>query len=122
MELSSVPEIKLYNPYVLFERAAGFIVDSVFEVDLDIPFFKKRNCTRFAEKDGVCWANPADSQMAITELNIAVQQGIEFIIFSKSSIWWLDYYFEFHQELITKYKPVLINQYWIVFDLKSKVF
>lgn len=79
-----------------------------------------RKALPFLERDGQYWGCPADSEMAIQELERLRQEGANFIVFPWTSFWWLDYYSQFKDYLFQQYDCILQNDRCVIFDLRNK--
>jgi glycosyltransferase involved in cell wall biosynthesis len=66
----------------------------------------KRSAWHFPQgRDGLyagCY--PSNSAEAITQLETLRNKGGDFLVFPKSSLWWLDHYKDFRQHLETRYR------------------
>ena len=47
------------------------------------------------------------------------QQGAGYIVFPRTSRWWLEYYAEFHRHLSSRYELVRSGDDCVIFDLRS---
>lgn len=90
----------------------------VDEAQLEYQFLGQREAIPFLARDGKYWGAPPDDETAIQELERLRCQGASFIVFIWSSFWWLDYYCQFHQYLLSYYKCLLQNDRCLVFDLR----
>jgi polysaccharide pyruvyl transferase WcaK-like protein len=71
----------------------------------------------FLEKNGEYWGPPADSAVAIGELERLRNAGAEFIVFAEPSFWWLQLYRGFHSYLRDNYRCVLEDDELTVFNI-----
>ncbi|MFL5328630.1 MAG: glycosyltransferase [Gemmataceae bacterium] len=60
---------------------------------------------------------PADSQDAIRQLEAIRDKGGEYLLLPNTSFWWLDYYTEFREFLITHCKTMHRDERCMIFDL-----
>ena len=60
---------------------------------------------------------PADDQQAITELEKLRKQGGRYLVFSRYTMWWLDYYKDFRRYVDSGYQRVQQTPDFIIFDL-----
>ena len=69
---------------------------------------------------GYAGYNPADSSNAIAHLEELRARGAEFILFPKTSLWWLEHYREFSDYLKCNYGTGLVNdESCLVFSLTN---
>jgi glycosyltransferase involved in cell wall biosynthesis len=73
----------------------------------------------FLERQGQYWGLPADSAIAIAELERLRERGAGFIAFLWTAFWWLDYYSDFAKHLSGRYRRAVGNERLLVFDLRS---
>jgi hypothetical protein len=71
----------------------------------------------FPEREGQYNGLPANSEVAILELERLRRRGATFIVFAWPSLWWLDHYAGFRDYLQRTYHCVLQNDHLAVFDL-----
>ncbi len=77
-----------------------------------------RHILPFLERDGGYFANPADDETAIQELQRMRAAGAEFLVFAWPAFWWFDCYPKFCQWVREQYECVLQNERLIAFDLR----
>ena len=90
----------------------------VDDVDFGVETLPGRKGLPFLEHDGMYWGKPANDDEAIHELERMRRSGYAFVIFTRHSFWWLDYYVGFHQYLCSKFQCVRKNDCLIAFDLR----
>jgi hypothetical protein len=73
----------------------------------------------FPERDGRYNGPPADSEVAIRELERLRGRGAHFIVFMWPSLWWLEHYDDLNEFLRDNYRCVLHNERLVVFDLRA---
>jgi 4-amino-4-deoxy-L-arabinose transferase-like glycosyltransferase len=69
--------------------------------------------------DSSFWGQPADSTEAITKLEKLRREGAGFIVFTRYTAWWLDYYGEFRQYLDARYRRAADTDDYVIFDLSG---
>ena len=67
--------------------------------DPTIFYYSERKGWHFLEKDGIYQGTPSDSQEAIVDLEKLRRRGATHVVFTRNTLWWLDYYPEFAQHL-----------------------
>ncbi len=95
--------------------AAQFILvdDENFRTFLPV----QRRIDPFLERDGQYWGQPADSDIAVRELERLRAGGAKFIAFAWPAFWWLEHYPGLAKHLEARYRGVLRNDRLIIFDL-----
>ena len=73
----------------------------------------------FLEHDGQYSGNPPDDETAIRELERLRMSGAGFIVFAWTTLWWLEYYAEFHSYLRSHFRCILENERLVIFDLRE---
>ncbi len=73
----------------------------------------------FLDRNGKYWGLPADDETAIRELERLRKSGATFMVFTRPSFWWLDYYTGLTHHLRSTYGCVLENERLAVFDLRT---
>ncbi|MDQ3820538.1 MAG: glycosyltransferase, partial [Acidobacteriota bacterium] len=63
---------------------------------------------------------PANSAEAIAHLETLREKGGNFLLFPKSSFWWLEYYTEFYEYLNTKHERIWSDDCCLIFQLSSQ--
>jgi hypothetical protein len=63
--------------------------------------------------------NPLHSDQAIRALEDLRKQGAAYLVFSRNTLWWLDYYREFRQYLDAHYTRARDTEDYIIFDLSK---
>ena len=78
-----------------------------------------RPSAHFPQTDGGIYAGyyPADSIEAIDQLERARQEGAEYLLFPRTSLWWLDYYDDFADHILERYAEVKFDEDCRVFAL-----
>lgn len=61
---------------------------------------------------------PVTGQQAIREIETRRKEGADYLIFSKYTRWWLDYYKDFQKHLDSQYRRIRETDEFIIFDLK----
>jgi hypothetical protein len=67
--------------------------------DPTIFYYSQRKGWHFLEEDGIYQGTPSDSQDAIVDLEKLRRRGATHVVFTRNTLWWLDYYPEFAQHL-----------------------
>jgi hypothetical protein len=67
--------------------------------DPTIFYYSQRKGWHFLEEDGIYQGTPSDSQEAIVDLEKLRRRGATHVVFTRNTLWWLDYYPEFAQHL-----------------------
>ncbi len=67
--------------------------------DPTIFYYSQRKGWHFLEEDGIYQGTPSDSQDAIVDLEKLRRRGATHVVFTRNTLWWLDYYPEFAQRL-----------------------
>jgi SAM-dependent methyltransferase len=78
-----------------------------------------RQAVPFLEREGQYWGAPADSGIAIRELERLRKAGATFAVFAWPAFWWLKFYSEFERYLRTEFTCALENERLVVFDLRQ---
>jgi 4-amino-4-deoxy-L-arabinose transferase-like glycosyltransferase len=67
--------------------------------DPTIFYYSQRKGWHFLEEDGIYQGTPSDSQDAIIDLEKLRRRGATHVVFTRNTLWWLDYYPELAQRL-----------------------
>jgi hypothetical protein len=67
--------------------------------DPTIFYYSHRKGWHFLEEDGIYQGTPSDSQDAIVDLEKLRGRRATHVVFTRNTLWWLDYYPEFAQRL-----------------------
>lgn len=78
-----------------------------------------REVQPFIERNGRYWGHPSDSDMAISEFERMHRRGIDFMVFTWPSFWWLACFPELNDYLRLRFRCVLQNDRLIIFDLRQ---
>lgn len=65
------------------------------------------------------WDSPANSKIAIEELQQAIDGGAKFLVFAWSAFWWLKHYEELRQFIVHRFLCLLSNERVIVYSLEN---
>ncbi|PYL83965.1 MAG: hypothetical protein DMF17_12115, partial [Verrucomicrobia bacterium] len=60
--------------------------------DPTIFYYAQRKGWHFLEKEGIYDGNPSNSEQVITDIEILRKRGASYLVFTKTTFWWLDYY------------------------------
>jgi hypothetical protein len=79
-----------------------------------------RHGAHFPQLEGGVFAGfyPADSDEAIAQLERARQAGADYLLFPRTSLWWLDHYAEFAAHLRRRYAEVAGDDDCLIFALE----
>jgi Dolichyl-phosphate-mannose-protein mannosyltransferase len=107
--LSSVYVRPLYESSAAQLRDAGLELNKItpsdaliVAADMGDPtlfYYAQRKGWHFLEDDGIYQGTPSDSQEAIVDLEKLRRRGATHVVFTRNTLWWLDYYPEFAQHL-----------------------
>jgi lipopolysaccharide biosynthesis glycosyltransferase len=78
-----------------------------------------RRALPFLERDGVYQGNPADDDQAIRELDRMRRSGSRFIVFDRSSLWWLGHYHGFAHHLQSAHACIRQSDRLAIFQLSD---
>jgi hypothetical protein len=79
-----------------------------------------RRTIPFLERDGQYWGPPPDDDTAIRELERLRAVGADYIVFVRTSFWWLDHYSRLHRYLRSSFPCALENDRLAVFKLQPE--
>ena len=77
------------------------------------------NVIPFLERNGVYFGRPADSEIAIRELQ-RLQSVADFLAIMRPAFWWVEFYSDWYRYLTENFEMTLHNDRLIVFDLQSE--
>jgi len=107
--LSSVYVRPLYESSAAQLRNAGLALNKIAPSDAlivaadmgdpTIFYYSQRKGWHFLEEDGIYQGTPSDSQDAIVDLEKLRRRGATHVVFTRNTLWWLDYYPEFADRL-----------------------
>jgi glycosyltransferase involved in cell wall biosynthesis len=100
-------------------RGSTFIF--VDDNQLGYDFVPDRVAIPFPEKDGAFAGYPADDAAAIAELERLKAQGAGFIVFIRTTTWWLSHYERFHAFLRKTARCIVDDERVIIFDLRQAI-
>jgi hypothetical protein len=110
-----------------FDRRGGDVRSAVPEgatlllVDDDnteTEIFGRRRIRPFLEKDGMSWGPPPDDDVGVAELERMRREGASYLVITNGCRWWLQYYQGFADHLCRRYRRVLDNDRYIIFELR----
>jgi 4-amino-4-deoxy-L-arabinose transferase-like glycosyltransferase len=117
----------LYTPWALPLLNAGHEIDRIASPDALVIYvldgdssgiyYSKRK--GWHAMDSSYWGQPADSTEAITKLEKLRREGAGFLVFTRYTTWWLDYYDEFRQYLDARYRREADTDDYVIFDLSG---
>ncbi len=83
--------------------------------------FDGRNGGHFPQDGAGVYAGhyPPDSASAIAHLEELRSRGGEFLVFPRTTEWWLSFYEEFQQHLMSRYRLVAADDACLLFDLRD---
>ncbi|HEY2989184.1 MAG TPA: glycosyltransferase family 39 protein [Candidatus Binatia bacterium] len=117
----------LYDPWAMPLWTAGHEIEritspdalGVFVVDGDSSGIYYSRRKGWHAMDSSTWGQPADSGEAIAKLEQLRSQGAGFLVFTRYTVWWLDYYREFQKYLDSRYRREAQNDDYVIFDLSG---
>jgi 4-amino-4-deoxy-L-arabinose transferase-like glycosyltransferase len=83
-------------------------------------YYSERKGWHFLNQ-GVWSGNPADSGQAIAALEALRRQGATYLVFTRRTFWWLDYYRDFGRYLDARYGRVRQTPDYIIFELGDRL-
>ncbi len=118
---------ELYEPWAVPLMKGGNAIDRiasrdalvVFVVDGDssaLYYSKRKGWHAFDESD---WGQPLDDEEAIAGLEKLRDQGADYLLFTRDTAWWLDYYEGFQKYLDSRYRRISQTDDYIIFDLNG---
>jgi 4-amino-4-deoxy-L-arabinose transferase-like glycosyltransferase len=118
----------LYDPWATPLRKAGHKIDriappdalAIFVVDGDssgIYYSRRKGWHAFDDSD---WGPPLDSEQAIIELEKLRKRGASYLVFTRYTAWWLDYYKDFAKYLDARYRRARDTKEYVIFDLAGE--
>lgn len=73
----------------------------------------------FPESEGLYIGPPADATAALSALRHTVDKGVRFLTITEPSLWWLDFYPAFANELLSHHRCLLETDTLLVFALDA---
>src|SRR5207237_4100711 len=67
--------------------------------DPTVFYYAQRKGWHFLEKEGIYDGNPGNSEQVIINLEILRKRGASYLVLTKHTVWWVDYYRSFAQHL-----------------------
>ncbi|MGH7796473.1 MAG: ArnT family glycosyltransferase [Candidatus Binatia bacterium] len=118
----------MYDPWAIPLREAGQMVDrmappdalAIFVADGDssqIYYSRRKGWHAF---DASNWGTPLNSEQAIGELETLRKRGAKYLVFTRYTVWWLDYYEDFQKHLDSHYIRAQETEDYVIFDLADK--
>jgi 4-amino-4-deoxy-L-arabinose transferase-like glycosyltransferase len=115
----------LYDPWAIPLRKAGREIDRIAPPNAlaifvaggdssEIYYSKRKGWHAFDESK---WGEPLDSEQAILALEKLRERGASYLVFTRYTSWWLDYYQDFQKYLDSRYRRVLQTENYLIFDL-----
>jgi len=89
----------------------------VDEETLETEILGNRKTVPFLEKNGMYWGKPPNDETAISELERLRHLGANFIVFVKTTLWWLEYYAIFHEYLRSHYCCIVEKDQVVIYKL-----
>jgi len=87
--------------------------------DPTVFYYAQRKGWHFLEKEGIYDGDPRDSEQVITDLEILRKRGASYLVFTKNTSWWLDYYRAFAQHLTENATLMETASGFKIYELKS---
>jgi 4-amino-4-deoxy-L-arabinose transferase-like glycosyltransferase len=117
----------LYDPWAKSFQRAGRVIDrlappdalAVYAVSGDssgIYYGRRKGWHAFDDSD---WGEPLDSEQAIIQLERLKELGARFLVFTRYTVWWLEYYTDFQEYLDSRHRRVSDTRNYVIFDLTS---
>ncbi len=91
----------------------------VDEDQLGDTFLEARRALPFVERDGRYWGPPPSDEAAVQEFERLRRAGASFIVFVRSTFWWLEHYPALRGRLTSTFPRLLQNERVLVFDLRQ---
>jgi len=118
---------ELYEPWAVPLMEGGNAIERIaspdglviFVVDGDssaIYYSKHKGWHAFDESD---WGEPLDDKEAIAGLEKLRDKGAGYLLFTRDTVWWLDYYGGFGRYLNTRYRREAETDNYVIFDLRA---
>jgi hypothetical protein len=115
----------LYDPWAIPLQEAGENIDRISSPEAltifvaggdssEIYYSRRNGWHAFDDND---WGEPLDSDHAIAGLEKLRQRGASYLVFTRYTAWWLNYYRGFQKYLDTRYRRVLQTENYVIFDL-----
>jgi len=87
--------------------------------DPTVFYYAERKGWHFLEKEGIYDGDPMDSEQVITDLESLRKRGASYLVFTKNTFWWLDYYRAFAQHLAENATLMETTSEFRIYQLKS---
>jgi 4-amino-4-deoxy-L-arabinose transferase-like glycosyltransferase len=87
--------------------------------DPTVFYYAERKGWHFPEKEGIYDGEPRQSAQAIAELEQLRSRGASYLVFTKDTSWWLDYYDPFAQHLAENATLMETTSGFKIYELKS---
>jgi 4-amino-4-deoxy-L-arabinose transferase-like glycosyltransferase len=87
--------------------------------DPTVFYYAQRKGWHFPEKEGIYNGEPRESAQAIADLEQLRSRGASYLVFTKDTLWWLDYYDAFGQHLAENATLMETTSEFRIYQLKS---
>jgi hypothetical protein len=87
--------------------------------DPTIFYYSQRKGWHFLEEDGIYQGTPSDSGEAIVDLEKLRRSGATHVVFTRNTLWWLDYYPEFAQHLAQSATVMAANKEFKIYKFDA---
>lgn len=87
--------------------------------DPTVFYYAERKGWHFPEKEGIYNGEPRQSAQAIAELARLRSRGASYLVFTKDTSWWLDYYDVFARQLAENATLMETTSGFKIYELKS---
>jgi hypothetical protein len=87
--------------------------------DPTVFYYAERKGWHFPEKEGIYNGEPRQSEQAIAELARLRSRGASYLVFTKDTSWWLDYYDAFARQLAENATLMETTSGFKIYELKS---
>jgi 4-amino-4-deoxy-L-arabinose transferase-like glycosyltransferase len=121
--------IAFYRPVAAELRDAGLelkrttpedsLIIAADNGDPTVFYYAQRKGWHFLEKEGIYDGDPRDSEQVITNLESLRKRGASYLVFTKNTSWWLDYYRAFAQRLAENATLMETTSGFKIYELKS---
>jgi hypothetical protein len=86
--------------------------------DPTVFYYAERKGWHFPEKEGIYNSEPRQSAQAIAELEQLRSRGASYLVFTKDTSWWLDYYDAFARQLAENATLMETTSAFKIYELK----
>ena len=87
--------------------------------DPKISYYAQRKGWNFLDEDGIYQGSPSDSPEVLVNLEKLRRRGATHVVFTRNTLWWLDYYPEFVQRLTQSATVMASNPEFKIYKLDA---